>query len=88
MELKEFREKYDNRLKEFGYEFDASGDHGNWVQVNYINKKKNTLITITLDKKSNYIPLSLLIFEGTEIKKRYDLTIDELFEFLEKHRND
>ena len=84
MELEEFRKKYDEKLKKFGYQFDASGDHGNWVVVNYINKKKNTLITITLDKKSNYIPLRLLVFEGTEIKKTYDLTIDELFNFLEK----
>jgi len=84
MELEDFRKKYERKLKKFGYEFDASSDHGTWVQVNYINKKKNSLITITLDKKSDYIPLELLIFEGREIKKRYDFTIDELFKFLEE----
>jgi len=89
MDLKEFKEKYENKLKEFGYEFDGAGEHGDWIQINYINKEKNTLITFGVDKKSNDAFANLLIFEGKEIKTEHNFPkLNELFEFLEKHRND
>ena len=85
MEDKEFRKNYERRLKKFGYKFDGAGEHGDYIQINYINKKKNTLIVFGVGKKSNDVFAQLLVFEGEKIKTEYDFpAIDELFKYLEE----
>jgi len=83
MNEKEFREKYENKLKEYGYFFygieDETDDQYNILF--YVNKEKDLLI-IGYDKETKKITAQLLPFK--EKKAEYDLTIDELFEFLEK----
>ena len=84
MDEKEFREKYENKLKKFGYEFDRNGENEKFIQINYINKEKDALLIIGIDKETEETIAELLFFDGPEKKAEYDLTIDELFKFLEE----
>jgi len=84
MNVEDFREKYEKKLEKFGYKFDGAGEHGDYIQINYINKKKNTLLVFGVGKKSNDVFAQLLVFEGEKIKTKYHFpAIDELFKFLE-----
>jgi len=85
MDKEEFRKKYEKKVEKFGYKFDGAGEHEDYIQINYINKKKNTLLVFGVDKESNDAFAQLLVFEDEKMKTEYNFpTLDELFKFLEK----
>ena len=83
MNDEEFRKNYEKKLKKFGYKFDGYSENEKYTAINYRNKKKDTLLIIAIDKENKETIAELLFFDGPEKKAEYDLTIDELFKFLE-----
>ena len=84
MEEKEFRKNYERKLKKFGYKFDGSFENESNKALSYRNKKKDSLIVIVLNKENKNTITSLLFFDGMKSKAKYDVSIDELFKYLEE----
>jgi len=84
MEEEEFRKIYEKKLKKFGYKFDGKIENEDYKGLSYRNKKKDSLIVFILNKENKNTIASLLFFDGMQSKAKYDASIDELFEFLEK----
>jgi hypothetical protein len=84
MEEKEFRKNYEGKLKKFGYKFDDRFENEDYKALSYKNNKKDSLIVVVLSKENKGNIASLLYFDGMQNKAKYDVSIDELFEFLEK----
>jgi len=87
MEEKDFRKNYERRLKKFGYKFDSSFENESQKALSFRNNKKDSLIVIVLnkeDRENKDTIASLLFFDGMKSKAKYDVSIDELFNFLEE----
>ena len=83
MKKEDFRKNYEGKLKKFGYKFDGSFENEDYEALSYRNKKKDSLIIFVLNKESKGTIASLLFFDGMKSQAKYDVSIDELFEFLE-----
>ena len=84
MNEEDFRKKYEGRLKKFGYKFDGKFENEDYKALSYRNEKKDSLIVIVLSKENKNNFASLLFFDGMNESAKYDITIDELFKFLEE----
>jgi len=88
LDEKEFREKFDKKLNEFGFKYALSEDREDEIIIHYEaedfeDKEKSIVLVFNINKKTGKIYVTAINYiKEKDLFKSYGISLDELFDVL------